>query len=61
MKPIKFQDMLQEQLTKSELRIGFEQSCVKFEVAGALMQARGKAGLTQRALALNNQLTISID
>jgi len=91
MKTIKFQDMLQEQLTNPEFKIGFEQSYVKLEVAVALMQARERAGLTQRglaekasvpqssiariergdntsvemltrlALALNKQLTISID
>ncbi|WP_204121746.1 MULTISPECIES: helix-turn-helix domain-containing protein [Levilactobacillus] len=91
MQTVKFQDLLQAQMADSEFKIGFEQSCVKLEVAVALMQAREKAGLTQRglaekasvpqstiariergdntsvemltrlALALNKQLTISID
>ncbi len=48
MKTVKFQDLLQAQMADSEFKIGFEQSCVKLEVAVALMQAREKAGLTQR-------------
>jgi DNA-binding XRE family transcriptional regulator len=91
MKTVKFQDLLKAQMVDSEFKIGFEQSCVELEVAVALMQARERAGLTQRglaektsvpqstiarierggntsvemltklALALNKQLTISID
>lgn len=91
MTTVKFNDMLKEQMKNQEFKQEFELESSKLESAVALMQAREKAGLTQRglaekasvpqstiariergdntsvemltrlALALNKQLTISID